>query len=230
MQFFRNLLKYIFDLVVALMLLIPAVLFSIVIGMIIKFDSKGPVFYRQKRYGRNNKPFMMYKFRTMIVGADKQQTALQSKNEASGFLFKMATDPRQTNVGRSLRGTGLDEIPQIFNVLKGEMSLVGPRPLPTSDVDFSKLQVQPDLYQKWEIRMKARPGITGLWQVNPGDHSFANMLELDEKYVENFSLVTDFEIIVRTAQMALSGIFPKLIRNPKNDPGINKKFQTVNKK
>ncbi|MFA6271798.1 MAG: sugar transferase [Patescibacteria group bacterium] len=216
MTTFRKLIKRILDLIIALLLFVPAIIFSFVVGTLIKLDSPGPVYYKQKRYGRNNRPFVMYKFRTMFVDADKQQAMLQAKNEATGFLFKMTIDPRQTNIGRSLRNTGVDEIPQIFNVLKGEMSLVGPRPLPINDVDFNELEKQPNLNSQWAIRTKVRPGITGLWQINPGSHSFSDMLGLDEKYVNNFSLRTDFEIISKTAQMALSSIFPNFIRNPKN--------------
>jgi lipopolysaccharide/colanic/teichoic acid biosynthesis glycosyltransferase len=212
----KTITKLIFDLIVSLILLLPTLVLFLVIGLMIKVDSNGPILFKQQRYGRNNRPFLMYKFRTMSADAEKQQTDLMEKNEASGFLFKITLDPRQTRVGRVLRNLGIDEIPQLFNVLKGEMSLVGPRPLPVCDVDFDKLREQPDLYQKWEIRKQVRPGITGLWQLNPGDHSFNNMLELDEQYVNDFSLISDFKLIVRTVQLALSGVFPRLFSNPRD--------------
>jgi lipopolysaccharide/colanic/teichoic acid biosynthesis glycosyltransferase len=216
MSLFYNFLKSIFDLVIALVLLVPAVLFSIVIGVIIKLESHGPVFFKQKRFGKNNKPFVMYKFRTMVKDAEEQRESLEQKNEAKGFLFKLTADPRETKFGRKLRNIGLDEVPQVFNVLKGEMSFVGPRPLPINDVDFEKLKKSPDQYRQWEIRKRMRPGITGLWQVNPGDHSFGEMLSLDEKYVTDYSIISDLIIFLKTAMMAVRGILPRLFSKKDN--------------
>ncbi|MBU0613038.1 sugar transferase [Patescibacteria group bacterium] len=210
MALFHNLFKYIFDLFIALILLVPVVFFSMVIGIVIKLESHGPVFFKQKRFGKHNKPFVMYKFRTMVKDAEKQRGSLEQKNEAEGFLFKLTEDPRETKFGRKLRNIGLDEVPQIFNVLKGEMSFVGPRPLPVNDVNFEKLRANPNQYRQWEIRELAKPGITGLWQVNPGEHSFEEMLDMDEKYVTEYSLISDLNIFLKTVMMALRGVFPGL--------------------
>lgn len=225
MTLFRNLLKSILDFFIAIILLLPAVFFSIVVGVIIKLDSKGPIFFKQERYGKENRIFSMYKFRTMVEDAEEQRESLERKNEAKGFLFKLTADPRETKFGRKLRSIGLDEVPQIFNVLKGEMSFIGPRPLPTNDIDFEKLKENQNQYRQWEIRKKMRPGITGLWQVNPGDHSFEEMLNMDERYVTKYSYVSDLNIFFKTIMMALRGVLPKLfVRTGKKKLIINKKI------
>lgn len=208
-------LKRVIDFTIALLLLIPAVFFSMVIGILVKKDSPGPVFFKQKRLGKNNCPFTLYKFRTMDNNAELKRSELNAKNEADGFLFKMKRDPRETTFGRRLRNTGLDELPQLINVLKGNMSLVGPRPMPQEDIDFGKLKQKSELYHQWQIRKSVRPGITGLWQVNPGNHFFSKMLKFDEQYVERYSLWLDFKILARTILLAARGVFPKLFNNVK---------------
>ncbi|PIS42297.1 MAG: hypothetical protein COT24_04520 [Candidatus Kerfeldbacteria bacterium CG08_land_8_20_14_0_20_40_16] len=199
-------IKRLIDLIIALLLLVPAVLFSIVVGILIKMDSKGPALFMQRRLGKNNRIFTMYKFRTMHNDASEKRKELESKNEANGFLFKMGLDPRETSFGRKLRSTGLDELPQIINVLKGEMSLIGPRPLPVEDVDLDKLKQNPNLYHEWQIRKSVKPGITGLWQVSQSNHSFSEMLKLDEYYVEKYSIWKDIKIIAMTLRLMMRGL------------------------
>lgn len=200
-------LKRIIDLAIALILLVPAVLFSIVAGLLINNDSEGPVFFKQRRLGKNNEVFSMYKFRTMYDGASQKRKELESQNEAGQFLFKMKVDPRETKFGHKLRNTGLDELPQLLNVLKGNMSLVGPRPLPVEDVNFDRLKENPHFYHQWQIRKSVKPGITGHWQVNATGHSFSEMISLDEQYVEKYSLWKDVKIIGKTFLRMLKGIF-----------------------
>ena len=212
----KFILKTVVDYLIALLIFLPAMLFSIVAGILIKKDSPGPIFFRQKRFGKNNRIFELYKFRTMYQDAPQERSQLQSQNEADGFLFKMKLDPRETPFGRRLRNTGLDEIPQIFNVLRREMSLVGPRPLPQKDVDLEKLKQNLKLYHQWQIRKSVKPGITGLWQINPGDHSFAEMLKFDEQYVEKYSLWLDFKIMFGTLLIPVKVLLPKLFRRARS--------------
>ena len=164
----------------------------------IKLDSKGPIFYRAQRIGRKGRTFTCYKFRTMCVDADKQQEELVHKNERDGILFKIANDPRITRVGRFLRKYSLDELPQFYNVLRSEMSMVGPRPPVGSEVE------QYDLAHL--RRLEVLPGMTGLWQVEARqDPSFDSYISLDTAYVENWSLFLDLKILVRTIGVVLSG-------------------------
>ncbi len=170
----------------------------------IKLDSRGPVFYKQARIGRNGRRFLMYKFRTMVVGADALIEDLQDKNEkgAGGQLFKMKEDPRVTRVGRFLRKWSLDELPQVINVYKGEMSLVGPRPpLPREVENYSS---------EHYCRLRGLPGITGLWQVSGrSDLTFEEMVKLDKYYLDNWSLRLDLWIIAKTfvAVLARKGAY-----------------------
>jgi exopolysaccharide biosynthesis polyprenyl glycosylphosphotransferase len=164
----------------------------------IKLDSRGPVFYRAQRTGRKGRTFTSYKFRTMCADADKLKDKLKDQNERDGILFKIANDPRVTRVGRVLRKYSLDELPQFYNVLRGDMSLVGPRPPLASEVE------QYDLAHL--RRLDVLPGMTGLWQVEARqDPSFDSYISLDTAYVENWSLWLDMKILARTVGVVLSG-------------------------
>lgn len=171
------------------LLLISPLLLAITLA--IKLDSPGPVFYRQERVGKHGQRFKMLKFRSMRPDADKLLVLLRERNEASGPLFKMRRDPRVTRVGRVLRRLSLDELPQLLNVLRGEMSLVGPRPPLPSEVAE---------YEDWQFgRLRAVPGITGLWQVSGrSEVPFQDMVRLDLHYIRNWSLGLDLEILLRT--------------------------------
>jgi exopolysaccharide biosynthesis polyprenyl glycosylphosphotransferase len=171
--------------------------FFVAIAIAIKLDSPGPVFYRQERVGKDGARFGMLKFRSMRQDADRLLEALRQKNEATGPLFKMRDDPRVTRVGRILRRLSLDELPQLFNVLRGEMSLVGPRPPIPSEVAE---------YEEWQFgRLRAVPGITGLWQVSGrSDVPFHDMVRLDLHYIRNWSLALDLAILLRTIPAVLT--------------------------
>lgn len=175
--------------------------FSPLIGAIalaIRIDSQGPVFFRQQRLGEQEHPFEVIKFRSMRVGAEAEQEQLLALNEADGPLFKIRDDPRLTRVGRWIRRTSLDELPQFLNVLRGEMSLVGPRP---------PLALEVAEYQGWHRkRLSVKPGITGLWQVSGrSDLAFDEMCLLDIYYIENWSLWLDVRIILRTVPQFFLG-------------------------
>jgi exopolysaccharide biosynthesis polyprenyl glycosylphosphotransferase len=162
------------------------------VAIIIKIeDPKGPVFFTQKRIGLNGKEFNMYKFRSMVSDAEEKLKELLKFNETSGAMFKMKDDPRVTKIGKLIRKTSIDELPQLFNVLKGDMSLVGPRPpLPREVAEYTEYDKQ---------RLLVTPGCTGLWQVSGRSNiGFNEMVELDLKYIRNRSLVMDIEIILRT--------------------------------
>lgn len=168
------------------------------IALLIKLDSPGPIFYKQTRIGLHGRPFKVWKFRTMVVDAEKLQKELEARNEMKdGVLFKMKDDPRITGVGKFLRRYSLDELPQLFNVLFGEMSLVGPRPLPLRDVEnFSEHHF---------IRHEVLPGITGLWQVSGRSDivDFEKVILLDVTYMESWSLWLDLQIILQTFTVIL---------------------------
>jgi exopolysaccharide biosynthesis polyprenyl glycosylphosphotransferase len=161
------------------------------IALAIKLDSPGAIFYRQTRVGKDGRQFSMLKFRSMCIDADQQLDDLREHNEASGPLFKMKADPRITRIGRLLRRYSLDELPQLLNVLVGDMSLVGPRPPIPSEVTE---------YEDWQLgRLRAVPGLTGLWQVSGrSEVAFHDMVRLDLHYIRNWSLALDFEILMRT--------------------------------
>ena len=163
----------------------------IIIAIIIKFTSKGPVFFSQKRVGRNGKEFDMYKFRSMVVNAEELKEKLAAQNEMSGPMFKMKDDPRVTKVGKFIRKTSLDELPQLWNVLKGDMSLVGPRPsLPKEVAQFDEW-----MYKRLEVK----PGLTCYWQVSGRNNiDFEDWMKLDIKYVEERNLWIDIKLIFKT--------------------------------
>ena len=167
-------------------------------SLAIKIDSPGPVLFKQERLGRGGKPFQIYKFRSMKREAEKEVSKLVDLNEAVGPLFKIRDDPRLTRTGRWLRRISLDELPQLINVLKGEMALVGPRPPLASEVE---------LYQDWhKKRLEVAPGVTGLWQVSGrSELPFDEMVMLDMYYIENWSPGLDVKIILRTLPAVLSG-------------------------
>jgi exopolysaccharide biosynthesis polyprenyl glycosylphosphotransferase len=172
--------------------------FLTLISLAIRLDSPGPVIFRQTRVGAGGKWFEMYKFRSMRQGAEAELEELRDLNEADGPLFKIYDDPRLTRVGRFLRHTSLDELPQFLNVLRGEMSLVGPRPPLPAEVDG---------YVEWhKKRLEVRPGMTGLWQVSGRSMlSFDEMVLLDIYYIENWSLWLDLKILLRTVPQVLFG-------------------------
>jgi exopolysaccharide biosynthesis polyprenyl glycosylphosphotransferase len=177
-----------------LLLLAPVLL---TVGLLVRADSPGSAIYRQQRVGRGGRMFTMYKFRSMSTSADVERTHLHASNEADGVLFKIQDDPRVTRVGRWLRKTSLDELPQLWNVLRGEMSLVGPRPALPDEV--ARYDLDP------RRRLAVKPGMTGLWQVSGrSDLSWAESVRLDVKYVDNWSLRSDLAILARTVHAVLS--------------------------
>lgn len=190
-------LKRAMDVLLAAIALVPIALITPVLALLIKADDRGPVFFRQTRIGRDGREFGILKFRTMRVNAEAELTTLKEQNEGSGLLFKMKSDPRITRVGAVLRKFSLDELPQFWNVLRGDMSIVGPRPPLPSEVHAYDGTVYRRLYIK--------PGITGLWQVSGrSDLSWDESVRLDLRYVENWSVMTDLMIMWRTARVMIS--------------------------
>jgi exopolysaccharide biosynthesis polyprenyl glycosylphosphotransferase len=179
----------------AMMILSP--LFA-AIAVLIKLDSSGRIFYCAPRAGRKGHLFRCYKFRTMVTNADELKDSLRQNNQRSGPFFKMADDPRITRVGRFLRRYSLDELPQLWNVFKGDMSLVGPRPHPLDDVAGYEVEHL--------ARLDVTPGITGLWQVTARrDPSFQRGLELDREYIRTWSLQADMRILLKTVRAVVQG-------------------------
>jgi len=177
---------------VGLLLLSPV---FVLIGLLIKLeDPRGTVFFYQTRVGKDGKPFRMYKFRSMVSNAEEKLKELMAQNEVQGAMFKMKNDPRVTRVGRFIRKTSIDELPQLVNVLLGDMSLVGPRPpLPREVAEYTPYDRQ---------RLDVTPGCTGLWQVSGRSSlSFEQMVELDLRYVRERSLGMDFRILLRTVKV-----------------------------
>ena len=171
-----------------LLLLSPVIA---IVACAVKFTSKGPIFFSQKRVGKNGKIFEMYKFRTMVVNAEELKEKLAHKNEMSGPMFKMKDDPRVTKVGKFIRKTSLDELPQLWNVLKGDMSLVGPRP---------SLPKEVKQFEKWMFkRLTVKPGLTCYWQVSGRNNiDFEDWMKLDISYVEDRNLWIDIKLIFKT--------------------------------
>ena len=163
----------------------------LVVALLVKLTSRGPVLFIQRRGGRNGRPFPMLKFRTMKEGAEKEREALLAANEMDGPVFKISNDPRVTPIGRLLRRTSIDELPQLVNVLAGHMSLVGPRPLPVVETR--------DLVGPFRRRLSMKPGLTCLWQVSGRSNlSFEQWMELDLEYIDRWSLGLDGLILLRT--------------------------------
>ncbi len=196
---YRHRIKRSIDALGALVGLILCAPLFLVVAIVIKCESRGPVLFRQERYGLGKRTFWIYKFRTMVLNAEAAQAALEHMNENSGPVFKIFKDPRITKVGAFLRRTSIDELPQLFNVLKGEMSLVGPRPLNLRDVGrFSKA---------WLMRrFSVKPGLTCLWQISGRSQvSFDRWIELDLHYIDHWSLEMDLKILARTIPAVLKG-------------------------
>ncbi len=193
--------KNVLDRVVALLLLILSLPFWLVAMIGIKMSSKGPIFFRQERSGLYGKPFMMWKFRTMLIDAESQRAALESQNEMDGPVFKITHDPRIFSFGRWLRRMSIDELPQLLNVLRGEMSLVGPRPLPVYEIEKIEKHAQ-------RRRLSVKPGLTCLWQITGrnGIRNFDEWVALDLKYIDNWSLWLDAKILVLTLPAVLRGV------------------------
>jgi exopolysaccharide biosynthesis polyprenyl glycosylphosphotransferase len=191
--------KRLMDLAIAAFM-VPLLLPTIgLIVLAIKLDSPGPVFFIQERVGRRKRRFRMLKFRTMVQGADQRQAEVEHLNEAKGPIFKIANDPRITRVGRFLRRSSLDELPQLLHVLTGEMSLVGPRPMSLRDVDLFDQGIQ-------RKRFSVKPGLTCLWQISGrSDLPFSKWLELDLAYIERWSLSLDLKILIKTLPAVVSG-------------------------
>jgi exopolysaccharide biosynthesis polyprenyl glycosylphosphotransferase len=184
-------IKRAFDIVVSTLIVAAAAPLWALVALAVKIDSPGPVFYRDRRVGLGEREFGMFKFRSMYVDASERQAGLESSNEASGPLFKIKDDPRVTRVGRFMRKYSIDELPQVLNVARGEMSLVGPRPLPLRD--FVQLE---DWHRK---RYLVLPGMTGLWQVSGRiELSFDDLVRLDFYYLENWSIWLDISILAKT--------------------------------
>jgi exopolysaccharide biosynthesis polyprenyl glycosylphosphotransferase len=189
--------KRTFDVVVSVLIVILGLPFWLAIAAAIRLDTRGPVLYRDRRVGLNEREFGMLKFRTMVADAPALQAQLEERNEAAGALFKIRDDPRVTRVGTVLRRFSLDEIPQVLNVLRGEMSLVGPRPLPLRD--FRRLE---DWHRK---RYLVLPGMTGLWQIaGRSELSFDDLVRLDFYYLDNWSVWLDVAILAKTVPAVLA--------------------------
>ena len=190
--------KRFFDIVLSLCGLVILSPLFLITAVAIRLDSKGPAFYSQKRIGKNGKPFKMYKFRSMCVDAEQQLERLAALNERDGPTFKITHDPRVTRVGRFIRKTCIDEPPQLINILRGEMSLVGPRPpLPNEVAVYTPYQMR---------RLGVTPGLTCFWQATKGeDTTFEEWVEMDLKYIRERSLKTDIKILFLTVRVVLLG-------------------------
>lgn len=186
------------DLLIALAALVVLIVPMALIALAIKVDSPGPIFFVHERIGKHGRRFRMYKFRSMVVDAQKLKRELLSMNEADGPLFKIRHEPRCTRVGQFLRRFCLDELPQVFNVLQNDMSLVGPRPFISEEVET---------FTAWQrVRCLVLPGMTGLWQVSGrSELSFEQLVELDLRYVTEWSLKLDLCILLRTIPALVSG-------------------------
>jgi len=194
------LFKDLIDRLGALAGLVLATPLFVVISLAIRLSSPGPILFRQQRAGRHGRPFVMLKFRTMVTDAEMQQEEMQKFNQMSGPVFKMEKDPRITAVGRILRRTSMDELPQLWNVLRGEMSLVGPRPLPLYEVEKFETPAQ-------RRRLSMKPGLTCLWQISGRNEvkSFEQWVRMDLEYIDTWSLWLDLRILLKTVPVVLGG-------------------------
>lgn len=192
-------LKRIFDFVGALVVLLMLIPLCAAVALVVCVSSPGPIFYRWRVVGERGKKFVSYKFRSMYQDADARKNALLERNEMRGPVFKIANDPRITPVGRMLRKFSIDELPQLWSVLKGDMSLVGPRP---------PLQSEYEHFSEWQkLKLQVKPGITCLWQVRGRNHiaDFNDWVKLDLEYIENWSLMLDVKILISTIPAVLLG-------------------------
>lgn len=196
----QGVLKQLMDILLASVLLVAGLPLYLLIALLIKLSSPGPVLFRQQRSGLNGRPFTLYKFRTMVTNAEQLKHELAAMNEMTGPVFKVSNDPRVTAVGRFLRKYSLDEFPQLYNVLRGEMSLVGPRPLPVDEVRRFH-----DLAHR--RRLSVKPGLTCLWQISGRSEvrDFREWVRLDLEYIDNWSLWLDLKILCRTVPVVLTG-------------------------
>ena len=185
------------DMVVSLIGLVVSLPLFLIITLLIKLDSRGPVLFKQVRLGKDGRPFLFYKFRSMVVGSEKMQDELRHLDITGGPVFKVKDDPRVTRLGRFLRRTTLDEFPQLWNVLQGDMSLVGPRPpIPEEVAQYTRLQRR---------RLDVKPGLTCLWQVSGrSEISFSEWVQLDLYYIQHQSLLLDLKILIRTLPAVVS--------------------------
>jgi exopolysaccharide biosynthesis polyprenyl glycosylphosphotransferase len=197
-QGWNAVIKRSFDLLLGGLMAAIALPLGLLIALAIRLDTPGPIFYAQVRIGRNGKEFRCFKFRSMVSNADDLRNKMAELNESSGPLFKIRNDPRLTRVGRLIRRYSLDELPQVINILRGEMSLIGPRPNLPSEVQC---------YEEWmKKRLSVSPGLTGLWQVSGrSDLTFDEMVMLDIYYVENWSVGLDLTILARSIPAVLQG-------------------------
>jgi exopolysaccharide biosynthesis polyprenyl glycosylphosphotransferase len=196
----QSVFKQLLDHVGALIALMIVAFPMFIIGLLVKLTSPGPVFFKQQRSGLNGRPFTIYKFRTMVTNAEQLKHELASMNEMSGPVFKISKDPRITPIGKLLRKFSLDELPQLFNVMRGEMSLVGPRPLPVDEVKRFN-----DLAHR--RRLSVKPGLTCLWQISGRNNvsDFRDWVRLDLEYIDNWSFWLDLKILWRTVPVVLAG-------------------------
>lgn len=190
-NYFYLIMKRIMDVIVSSIGLILLSPLLIIVSILIKLESKGPIIFSQKRVGVNGQSFNMYKFRSMVVNAEELKKNLQHKNEMSGPMFKIKDDPRITEIGKFIRKTSIDELPQLFNVLKGDMSLVGPRPsLPDEVKEFETWMLE---------RLEVKPGLTCYWQVmGRNEIDFEDWMKLDIRYVREKNIWIDIKLIFRT--------------------------------
>jgi exopolysaccharide biosynthesis polyprenyl glycosylphosphotransferase len=199
-----ELVKRMFDVLAVLCGAVVVLPICIVVALLIKGGDGGPVLYRSKRTGRGGRVFDFLKFRSMVVNADRLKDALRDQNESDGRLFKIRNDPRITPIGRFIRKYSVDELPQLLNVLRGDMNLVGPRPLPVEDL--SGIEGDAEMRYWFEQRHRVNPGITGLWQVSGrSDVGFAAMVRHDIRYIQDWSLWLDLQILVKTVPAVLRG-------------------------
>ncbi|MFB0527406.1 MAG: sugar transferase [bacterium] len=191
-------IKRVFDIIVSLVGLVLLAPVLLLIALAVKLSSRGPLFFEQERNGMNGRKFTLLKFRSMVVGAEKMQEELRALNEMDGPVFKIKNDPRMTRIGKFLRKASLDELPQLINVLKGDMSLVGPRPPIPGEVTN---------YEAWQRRrLSMRPGITCFWQISGRNQiDFEEWMKLDLEYIDNWSLWIDFKIFLKTIPVVLFG-------------------------
>jgi len=195
-SYYFSFYKKIFDLIFGLLVLLLIFPILIIISLVIILISGWPAIFIQKRMGKNGKSFLIYKFRTMYIGAHNQQIKLKKFNQAPGPMFKIFDDPRFVGIGRILSKIGLDELPQIFNILKGEMSFVGPRPLPVAEAN--------NLSSSWDFRKKVNPGIFSEWTLASNRHdSLTDWKELDQKTLRNGGIIYDLKIITLTLLRSL---------------------------